>query len=156
MQPLPHTYRVTADGAANGTISVKSHDVPDLVVAAPKEFDGPGDRWSPESLIAASVASCFVLTFRAIARASRLQWSELQCRVEGKLDRVDGVSRFTHWTTIATLSVPDGSDAELAKRTLEKAEQGCLVANSLSGTRSLQAQVRVEDVAEYLIGEFVD
>jgi organic hydroperoxide reductase OsmC/OhrA len=156
MQPFPHTYRVIAEGAANGTISIKSHGVPDLIAAAPKEFDGPGDRWSPESLIASAVASCFLLTFRAVARASRLQWSELQVRVEGKLERVDGVSQFTQWTTFASLTIPDGTDVDLAKRTLEKAEQGCLVANSLRGSRSLQSQVRVEDVAEYLVGEFVD
>ena len=157
MQPLPHLYRVTADGAAYGAISIKSNDVPDLIAAAPKEFDGPGDRWSPEALIAASMASCFVLTFRAMARASHLQWSELQVRVEGKLERVESVSQFTHWTTIATLSVAEETDVELCTRTLEKAEHGCMVANSLRGTRELKAHVRVQvPVAEYMVGEFVD
>jgi hypothetical protein len=35
MQPFPHTYRVIAEGAANGTIYIKSHGVPDLIAAAP-------------------------------------------------------------------------------------------------------------------------
>jgi hypothetical protein len=33
----------------------------------PREFDGRGNQWSPESLLAAALADCFVLSFRAVA-----------------------------------------------------------------------------------------
>ena len=36
--------------------------------APPKEFDGPGDQWSPEQLLTAAVADCFVLNFRTMTR----------------------------------------------------------------------------------------
>jgi len=32
------------------------------------------------AVLCASIADCFVLTFRAIARASKPEWSELACR----------------------------------------------------------------------------
>ena len=79
------------------------------------------------------MADCFILTFRAIARASKFDWSDLSCRVEGILERVEGVSQFTRYTTYATLTIPAAGDAESALTLLENAEHGCLVAKSLKG-----------------------
>jgi organic hydroperoxide reductase OsmC/OhrA len=92
-------------------------------------------------MLCAALADCFVLTFRAIARASKLDWIDLDCNVEGTLERSGGVSRFTRYVTRASLRVPAGTDAARAKLLLEKAEHGCLVANSVNGTRELQAEV---------------
>jgi uncharacterized OsmC-like protein len=141
MQPFPHIYRVVANGGPVGEVSVATSAAPNLVTAAPVEFDGPGNAWSPESLLCAAVADCFVLTFRSIARAARFDWLELRCRVEGKLERIEGQSRFTHFSTSVDITVPLGSDLEHAIRLLEKAEKGCLVSNSLSAGRSLEIQV---------------
>ena len=82
--------------------------------------------------------------FRAVSRAAKFDWLTLQCRVEGTLKCVDGQSRFTLFATHATLSVPAGADAAKARALLERAEHGCLIANSLRGTRTLDTEV-VED-----------
>lgn len=137
MQPFPHRYVASASGGASGEISVDSPGLSMLTTAAPAEFGGPGDLWSPETLLCAAVADCFVLTFRAIARASRFEWTALSCRVEGVLDRVDGGSRFVRFVTYATLQVDSGADATRAEALLAKAEHGCLVANSLTAAREL-------------------
>mgnify|MGYP003339189807 CR=1 FL=1 len=55
------------------------------------------------SLLCAAVADCFVLSFRAVARASKLDWTHLDCHVEGTLDRAEGTTRFTRYLTRATL-----------------------------------------------------
>lgn len=141
MYPYPHRYTVTASGGPGGSVAVSSAGLPDIPTAPPAEFDGPGDVWSPETLLCASVADCFMLTFRAIARASKLEWSDLSCRVEGVLERVEGVSQFTRYTTYATLTIAPAGDASRARTLLEKAEHGCLVANSLKGERMLEAQI---------------
>jgi len=88
--------------------------------------------------------TCFVLTFRAIARLSRLNWLRVECRVEGLLERVERRAQFTRFTTFATLTVPEGTDESAARKLLEQAEHGCLIANSLSASRTLDAQVAVE------------
>ena len=131
MQDLPHHYRVNASAEVEGNIALKGDSLPPLASAPPAEFGGPGDQWSPEHLLVASVADCFILTFRAIARASRLEWTDLEASAEGVLDRVDRVTRFTAFTVNATLSVPAGTDLDKAKRLLEKAEASCLITNSL-------------------------
>jgi len=145
VHPYPHTYVVAATGDTAGTVAVSSPNLPDLHTAPPPEFDGPGGMWSPESLLCASVADCFILTFRAVSHAARLEWQRLECRVEGVLDRVERTPQFTRFTTFATLTVPPGTDTAKARELLERAERTCLIANSLRGSRALDAQVRAAD-----------
>jgi organic hydroperoxide reductase OsmC/OhrA len=143
MHPYPHLYTATASGFPEGTVAVNSPRLPEIASAPPPEFDGPGDVWSPETLLCAALADCFVLSFRAVARASKLEWNDVACRVEGVLERVDGVTQFTRCTTFASLRVPPASDADKARKLLEKAEHVCLVSNSLRGERKLVAEVTV-------------
>lgn len=141
MQELPHHYQVSAKAAPEGTVTLEGNEVPALETAPPKEFGGPGGYWSPEALLVGAVTDCFILTFRAIARASKLDWSALECSTEGKLERVDRVTRFTELTVTANLTVAAGTDADKAKQLLEKAESNCLVSNSLNSTIHLHATV---------------
>lgn len=143
MHAFPHRYTVHGTGEPTGDVRLESANLPTLQSAPPLEFDGPGDRWSPETLLCAAVADCFVLSFRAIARASRLEWHGVECRVEGTLDRVDGKSRFTEIIVHATLRAPAGTDTQRATRLMEKAEQACLITNSLVATRHLVPTVTI-------------
>jgi peroxiredoxin-like protein len=143
MQDLPHHYVVSAGAKVAGNVVLSSDGVADLESAPPAQFGGPGDQWSPESLLVAAVADCFILSFRAIARASRLEWDSLSCQVEGTLDRVERVTQFTGFTVTATLDVPADTDEGKAQRLLEKAEQACLITNSLKADSHLEATVRV-------------
>jgi peroxiredoxin-like protein len=143
MHPFPHHYVVSASAGTEGSVRLASDGVASLESAAPKEFDGPGDRWSPESLLTAAVADCFVLSFRAVAGASKFAWTKLDCSTTGTLERVDGKSKFTHFHNTAKLTIPAGGDIERAKKLLEKAEQVCLITNSLSGEQHLTVEVAV-------------
>ena len=143
MQEFPHHYAVTTLADAEGDVALESERLPPLATAPPAEFGGPGDRWSPETLLVGALADCFVLTFRAIARASKLPWLSLRCEVEGTLDRVERVTQFTSFRVRAALRVPAGANEEQAKRLLARAEQTCLITNSLKGSSHLEAQVEV-------------
>lgn len=141
MQPLPHIYKVGANAEVASAVTLTSEGVPALMSASPREFDGPGDQWSPESLFIASLASCFILTFRAVARASKLEWTKLECTVEGALERVEGVTQFTRVLTRAKLQAPSSASEDLCARVLEKSERGCLVANSVRAQRELRFEI---------------
>jgi organic hydroperoxide reductase OsmC/OhrA len=147
MHPFPHHYAVTASAPPAGEIQLIGDRLPVLRSAPPSQFDGPGDRWSPESLLVAAVADCFVLTFRAIARAAKLPWMSLDCVVTGTLDRVDRVTQFTEFEVIARLKVPLGVELEQALRALEKAKRECLISNSLKASFHLDSQIEVADRA---------
>lgn len=143
MHPFPHHYVVNAAVRPDGDVPLSSAGMRVIESAPPKEFDGPGNQWSPEGLLTAAVADCFVLGFRAIAAASKFTWTSLESRTEGTLDRVDGKMRFTRFETHAKLHVPPGTDADRARKLLEKAEFNCLVANSLNSERHLTVEVAV-------------
>ena len=147
VQPYPHVYEVSAHGAPSGEVIVSAPRLETLRTAPPKEFGGPGDRWSPETLLAAAIADCFVLTLRALSRTAGVAWNGVDCRVEAVLERADGITRFTRIVTQATLTVPMGTDEMAARGLLERAESGCLIGNSLHAARQLEAVIIVAQPA---------
>ena len=150
MQAFPHHYTVAANGSGTGDVALKADELPTLRSASPIPFDGPGDRWSPETLLVAAVGDCLILTFRAVARASGFAWTSLECDVTGTLDRIDRTTRFAAFEVRARLHVPSGTDPDRARQVLEKAERSCLISNSLSGAIRLipVIEVAVEPVSE--------
>jgi organic hydroperoxide reductase OsmC/OhrA len=141
MHPFPHVYRVRIGIAPEGEVRLDSDGLAQIRSLPPPEWGGPGGYWSPETMLTAAVGDCVLLTFRAIAKASRLAWSEASADVEGKLERVGGDSRFTEISIRVRLVVPAGSDAARARLLMEKAEKGCLISNSLTAAKHLECEV---------------
>lgn len=144
MQEFPHHYNAIATAGPEGDVSLSSTGLEVILSAPPTEFGGPGNRWSPEELLVAAIADCFVLSFRAIARASKLSWRTLDCQVAGTLDRNERTVSFTVFNVEARLVVSPDVDQQKAQRLLEKAEASCLITNSLSGITHLATTVVVE------------
>ncbi len=144
MHPYPHHYVVSATAGPEGDVPVSAAGLPALTTAPPAEFDGPGDRWSPETLLVAAVADCFLLSFRGVARANKFAWNSLSCDVEGTLERPDGKTRFTQIVVRAVLRVPAGTDETKAVQLVQRAEHVCLISNSLVAERRVEATVVVE------------
>lgn len=145
MHDLPHQYAVSASATTESNVDVSSPGLTNIESAPPTEFGGPGNLWSPETFLAAAVADCFVLTFRAIARGFKLDWTAVRCDVDAVLDRPEKITRFTQFRLQVTLDVPRGVDEAKARRLIEKAEHGCLITNSLDADIQLNAEVRIAD-----------
>lgn len=143
MQGFPHHYLVSANGGSEGNVVVSSEGLSDLDTQAPPQFGGPDGFWSPETMIVGSVANCFILSFRAIARASKLEWTALNCEVDGILDRPERASYFTDFNIHATLDIPADSNPQMAERLLEKAEKICLITASLKSEVVLTTEIRI-------------
>ena len=144
MQGYPHHYLVSAAGGAEGNVAVSSAGLPDLDTQAPPQFGGPEGVWSPETMLVGAVANCFILSFRAIARASKFDWSALRCDVDGVLDRPERATYFTAFNIHAVLHVPEGANAEMAERLLEKAEKICLITASMKSETVLTTEILVD------------
>tara|TARA_R110000737_G_scaffold93541_2_gene126899 strand:+ start:37497 stop:37934 length:438 start_codon:yes stop_codon:yes gene_type:complete len=143
MQALPHNYTVSATGKPDENLQVSIANLPCLAVAPPEQFGGPGNVWSPEDLFIASIASCFILSFRAIAKASKLNWLSIDCGSEGVLDKLEGKTQFTKVITTATLLIPATESIDKAELLLHKAEKSCLVINSLITGSALKCEINV-------------
>jgi organic hydroperoxide reductase OsmC/OhrA len=141
MKDLPHLYQVTSAGSATGSLMTRAENLPDISVSPPLQFGGPGDEWSPEDLLMASVSNCLVLSFRAIARASKLEWDTIECVSEGELNKVERKVQFTRMLSKVRLVIPASENKEKAEKLLVKAEGACLISNSLSCESHIECEV---------------
>lgn len=144
MQALPHHYHANAK-LDDDTVILNSPELESINSGAPAEFGGPGDLWSPETLLAACIADCFILSFKAIARASRLSYLGISCDVEAILDRVEKVTRFTEVRIKAQLIISEADQEAAAEKILHKAESTCLITNSLTAEIDFETQISIKE-----------
>lgn len=140
-----HNYNVQLTWQEGRIGQLQSTELNDkITVATPPEFDGGvAGIWSPEHLFTASVLSCFMTTFLAIANVSKLEFETFDCEATGVLSKVDGKFMMTEIALRPHLSITDASKMERALRILEKAESNCLISNSIQSKVSLRPNVTV-------------
>jgi organic hydroperoxide reductase OsmC/OhrA len=112
--------------------------------SAPPEFGGDPGVWTPEYFLLAAVGSCFIETFKAIARASKLEFQGIEVEVDGLIEKEGGGFRFTKIWIHPALILYHEESHELAERVLSKTERSCLVVRSLSSEVAMAAKILVE------------
>lgn len=145
MSDMEHTYEVGLKWKYGRVGQVDSPDLKTTIeIATPPEFAGgvPG-IWSPEHLFTASIASCFMTTFVAIAENSNLAYDSLSVQSVGYLGKEDGKLVMTRVVLKPTLVIPNEADAEKADRIMHKAEAACLISRSVKTKVSLETTVRI-------------
>lgn len=136
-----HFYTAKANATDSGSVKLDIEGLDSMESNAPKEFGGPGDKWSPEDLIVAAVADCFVLSFRAVAGMSKYSWKDLSCEVTGELDKADTGVQFVGFKVKARLVVDGDADVARAENLLKKAKGACFITNSLKAAAELELEV---------------
>jgi len=144
MHIMDHKYFYTTEvewtGERHGDL--RAPVLPNLTVDAPPEFKGHDGVWTPEHLFVASVNSCFMTTFLAIAENSKLDFVSFKADAKGKLEKLDGAGfMMTEVTLHPRLLISHARDIERANRILEKAEKHCLISNSIKADTRLEPEV---------------
>ncbi len=140
-----HNYAVNITWKEGRIGTMNSPELNDEIeVATPPEFPGGVEGiWSPEHLFTASVSSCFLTSFTAVAEYSKFEFEDLKIDSSGKMSRDEnGKFVMSEVTIKATLTISDGEKEKKAYRLLEKAEEICLI------TRSIKAEVKLIPVVE--------
>src|SRR5581483_849321 len=140
-----YSYHVTTHWTLHKRGIVEAESIPRTInFAAPPEFGGEPGLWTPEHLLLASVSSCFVSTFRAVAEASKLAFFGAEVEVDGKIEKLEGGFRFTKIVLKPRVTIHEEKDRERTGRLLEKSERACLVSRSLNCTIVLEPTILVE------------
>lgn len=141
-----HTYNVNLTWSADRKGIIDSPELETSIeVATPPQFPkGIEGIWSPEHLFTASINSCFMTTFLAIAENSKLEFNEFSCASEGILEQVEGKFLMTKVILRPKLRLAPGVDAEKAERVLQKSEKACLISNSVKAEVVLETEVLAE------------
>lgn len=145
----PHTYEVNLkwNSERKGTIDSPALEKP-IEVATPPEFPkGVEGIWSPEHLFVASVNSCLMTTFLAIAEYSKLNYQSFSTHATGKLEKKDGKFMISEITLKPVLEIVNEKDRDKALRILEKSEGGCLISNSIKTEITFKPEVVVIEPA---------
>ncbi|HTN73289.1 MAG TPA: OsmC family protein [Methylomirabilota bacterium] len=132
-------YETEIDWQREKEGQLRGPGLPPLTVGAPPEFNGREGNWTPEHLFVASVNTCFMLTFLAIAENSKLPMVSFSSTAKGKLEKVEGAG-YQITEIVIKPRVVIGSHQDLARmpRILEKAKENCFV------TASIKSRVKVE------------
>ena len=126
MTPFPHRYTVAL---ANRQLVAPPREP--IAAGTPPQFGGSDRVWSPEELLVAAALECLWTTFEAYARRDGLAVADWSGTGVAILDRGPRGPVFTSIVLGVDIEVGAG-DEERARRLLEKAEQGCIIANALN------------------------
>lgn len=113
-------------------VRVDARDKESIEVATPPEFRGGlAGYWSPEELLVAATASCFVVTLAAVAERREVPLIDADVAATGHMSRrADGRFGFTVIEIEAELETVPGSE-QAAEAAARAAEQRCLIRQAL-------------------------
>ena len=116
-----------------------------IEVATPPEFPkGMEGIWSPEHLFVAAVSSCLMTTFLAIAENSTLDFASFSCASKGKLEMIDGKFVMSEILLKPTVVIHNEIHRNKATRILKKAEDACLITNSIKSKTTMEITILVK------------
>lgn len=123
-----HYYEVNVEWTEGRKGKLSSPVLNDTVeCATPPEFpQGVEGIWSPEHLYAASINSCYMATFLAVAENFKLDFLAFKSKTVCKLEMSEGKFKITEATIIPELQLNNPEvDKEKAVKVLEKSKNAC-------------------------------
>ncbi len=125
-------------------VATSADRLPELAVASPPAFGGPAGVWTPEHLFVLAAATCWMTTFLSVAELSKLAFAAVEAAGEGELERgEDRKYCIARITLRPRVTIRREADRERALRLIEKAENACLIRNSVRTEITLASEVLV-------------
>lgn len=144
MADFPHVYTTSAQATNDPILKLAAETLPSLEVSPPVQFGGPEGYWNPEAFFSAAISTCFILTFKSVTRAMKLDWKDIKVDADAYLEKENSKLIFNRVDIFVTLRVSQGSNHESYLKALTKAETSCLITNSIN------AQIHLHPVIEEL------
>ncbi|MEA3560975.1 MAG: OsmC family protein [Candidatus Omnitrophota bacterium] len=129
-------------GEKKGLLS--SDSKPHIEVATPPEFKGHYGKWSPEDLFVGAVNCCIMTTFLYYAQRNNLNLLNYESKVCGMLEMQEGKLVFTQISVRPKIIVASPEDCRMAKEFIDKAENNCLISNSIKSKVEVTPEIKTE------------
>ena len=141
-EKMPLFYETEIEWTEERAGRLQSPSLPPLEVSAPPEFEGREGLWTPEHLYVGAVVSCFMITFVAMAKFSKLEFISFAASARGKLEKVPGLGlQMTEIILKPRLVIRSASDLDRARRIIDKAEKNCLISNSIKTSIRVESEI---------------
>lgn len=133
-----------AEDERRGNHSVRFEGRPDLEVSAAPQYKGDPNCLNPEELFLSSLISCQMLTYLALAQHGGLDVLAYEDHATATLAIADRRMRMTTVTLRPRIRLAADADPEKAKKLVERAHQGCFIANSVSCDVVIEPEIAVD------------
>jgi organic hydroperoxide reductase OsmC/OhrA len=138
------TWEAGGEGVTTGNHRVEFEGHTPVEVSAAPEYRGDPTRLNPEELFVAALASCQLLTYLALARGAGVTVRRYEDRAVGTLAIADRKMRMTEVLLRPRITVAAGSDEGKARGLVDKAHDGCFIANSVACAVRIEPEIVVE------------
>lgn len=124
-----HRARVRWD-TDNGDLRAHTIELADqtLAVSSAPEFGGDSQKADPEEMFVASLSSCHMLWFLALARSERVRVTSYEDEPEGTMDG----TKFTRVVLHPRVAFDCDPGEEQVRSLHRRAHERCFIANSVS------------------------
>lgn len=158
MDSREHHYSVdvrwtgnTGLGTTNYTAYSREHEIMiegkrTIAGSADPSFRGDPGKHNPEELLVASLSQCHMLSYLALAAASRITVTSYVDNATGTMveDR-PGSARFTEVTLHPTVTIAEQSKVDKAAELHVKAHEMCFIARSVNFAVQHKSSTMVQD-----------
>lgn len=105
---------------------------PPLIGSADPAYKGDPTLYTPEDFLVASISSCQMLTYIALAEKHGVHVIGYEDNAQGEMQIEKGIGRFLVVTLFPKVSIEEGADRNSAMRLHESAHKRCFIANSVN------------------------
>jgi organic hydroperoxide reductase OsmC/OhrA len=149
------TYKSQLNWTGHQSGLLDSDGKQSLFVSSPPEFKGSSGHWTPEDMFVASVETCTMLTFLALAHRNNYLILSYSSKAEGILEFVEGDYRFTTINVHPIISVADMETAEAVEKIIPDVHRHCIITNSIRAEVNIKADVRIASLRTIFEPEFL-
>lgn len=134
-------WRKGADGVATSNHRIEIAGRPAIEASAAPQYRGDPARVNPEELFVASLASCQMLTYLALAARAGIDVLAYEDGARGTLAIADKKMRVTEVLLQPRITLAEGADEIKARTLVEAAHAGCFIANSVACAVRIAAEL---------------
>jgi organic hydroperoxide reductase OsmC/OhrA len=135
VKPSTHSYSASLkwDHETGNGILFSGTRMP-ILFAPPVEFGGTDTVWSPEQMLASSVATCYMTTFLHFAQILKVKVSDIHVNIKMEIEKQQGIGFIaTKFLLYPVIKFHSGVKQYVIDDLLSKAKRYCIVSNSVKG-----------------------
>jgi len=134
-------WKKGGEGIAQGNHRIEFDGKPPLEVSAAPQYRGDRSRLNPEELFLASLASCQMLTYLALASRAAVDVLAYEDGAEAVLAIAEKKMRVTEVILRPRITIAAGANEAKARSLVEAAHDGCFIANSVACAVRLEPEI---------------
>ena len=141
--PSEYSYRVSAWWTSGRTGLAKCESSPNTIhFSEAAELGGLQGRWTPEQLLLFSLAGSFTTTFHDVARTAKLEYTDLEVEIEGRVRRTRGAGcNFNEILIRPRLTVQSEQECEAGLMLLRRTKSLCMISRAISVPQTMEPTV---------------